>query len=385
METSRSRNRTHSWPRWLPVLFFWLFQVALTSTASGPPGHGYTRQESFERAIMAWGVWALLTPLIVGIDRWLPLSRDAIFKRFLVHIPLSLFFTALNLYSDALITSLIKSRPFPRPYAVISEALGGQFQARFVVYWVVLFAYITLDYASHLKEREIRTAELEHLVSEARLDMLRAKLHPHFLFNTLNTISAHVEREPRTARRLLEQLGELLRLSLAHAEDQEIPLAQEVAFIERYLELQKARLDDRLEVIVNVEADVLDALVPTFILQPLVENAIRHGTAMSVEQGVLEVRAWRTNGQLHLRVQDDGPGLPAGWDAKASGGIGISNTRERLRQMYGDRNQKFEISSDVDRGVRVDLSFPFRDSHQMEATGLDSKDIYGEHTSAGGR
>ncbi len=317
---------------------------------------------------MAWGVWALLAPLIVGIDRWLPLSRDAIFKRFVVHIPLSLFFTGLNLYSDTLITSVIYSRPkpFPSPSAVITDSLGGLFQARFVVYWVVLFAYITLDYASHLKEREIRTAELERLVSEARLDMLRAKLHPHFLFNTLNTISAHIEREPRTARRLLEQLGELLRLSLAHADDQEIPLAQEIAFIERYLDLQKARLDDRLETVVQVDADVLDALVPTFILQPLVENAIRHGTAPRSDPGIVEVRGWRSNGQLHLRVQDDGPGLPEGWDKKRHEGIGISNTRERLRQLYGDREQKFEISSGAGKGVQVDLSLPFRDSHQLD-------------------
>lgn len=317
---------------------------------------------------MAWGVWALLTPLIVGIDRWLPLSRDAIFKRFLMHIPFSLFFTALNLYSDALITSLINSRwkPFPRPYAVVHDAMGGLFQARFVVYWVVLFAYVTLEYASHLKQREVRSAELERLVSEARLGVLRAKLHPHFLFNTLNTISAHIEREPRTARRLLEQLGELLRLSLEHAEDQEIPLAQEVAFIERYLELQKARLEDRLEAVLRVDADVLDALVPTFILQPLVENAIRHGTAPRVDQGLVEVHAWRTNGRLHLSVQDDGPGLPPGWDPRLSEGIGISNTRERLRHLYGDREQNFEISSDVGRGVRVDLSFPFRHLHGQE-------------------
>ena len=366
MEIRRNRKR-EGWALWLPVLFFWLFQVALTSTASGPPGHQYTRHESIEKSLMAWGVWALLAPLIVGIDRWLPVSRDAIFKRFLIHIPLSLFFTGLNLYSDALITSVIysPSKPFPKPDAVIGEALGGLFQARFVVYWVVLFAYITLDYASHLKEREVRTAELERLVSEARLDVLRAKLHPHFLFNTLNTISAHVEREPRTARRLLEQLGELLRLSLTHAEDQEIPLTQEVAFIERYLDLQKAR-DDRLEAVVHVESDVLDALVPTFILQPLVENAIRHGTATRLEQGLVEVSAWRTNGQLHLRVKDDGPGLPPGWDSKVNAGIGISNTRERLRHLYGDRDQKFEISSEAGNGVRVELSLPFRNSNQSD-------------------
>lgn len=359
-----NRNKPGRLARWLPVLFFWLFQVALTSTASTFRGHQVTRQESFEKSLIAWGIWALLAPLIVGIDRLLPLSRDAIFKRFLIHIPLSLFFTGLNLYSDAVVTTMFKPYSgFPLPFDVIRYNFSGMFQARFVVYWVVLFAYITMDYASHLKERDLRTAELEHLVSEARLEMLRAKLHPHFLFNTLNTISAHVEREPRTARRLLEQLGELLRLSLTHAEDQEIPLAQEIAFIERYLDLQKARLDDRLEATVKVDSDVLHALVPTFILQPLVENAIRHGTGTRFDRGLVEVKAWRTNGQVHLSVQDDGPGLPPGWDPKKSAGIGISNTRERLRQLYGDRNQMFAISGNIDKGVRVDLTFPFRDSN----------------------
>jgi len=365
-----NRHKPGRLARWLPVLFFWLFQVALTSTASTFRGHPLTRQESFQKSIIAWGVWALLAPLIVGIDRWLPLSREAIFKRFLIHIPLSLFFTGLNLYSDAVVTTLLSSRhgQFPLPFDVVRNDFGGLFQARFVVYWVVLFAYITMDYASHLKERDLRTAELEHLVSEARLETLRAKLHPHFLFNTLNTISAHVEREPRTARRLLEQLGELLRLSLTHADDQEIPLAQEIAFIERYLDLQRARLEDRLEATVKIDSDVLHALVPTFILQPLVENAIRHGTAPRVEKGLVQVKAWRTNGQVHLSVQDDGPGLPPQWDRKQNAGIGISNTRERLRQLYGDRNQMFEISSDVGKGVRVDLTFPFRDSNNDAAS-----------------
>lgn len=358
------RQKTSGSGRWLPVLFFWLFQVALTSTMNGSRGHPLSRRESIEISLIAWGVWALLAPLIVGIDRWLPLSRDAIFKRFLVHIPFSLFFTGLNLYSDALITASLNSphSPFPNPIEVLRLDLGGVFQSRFVVYWLVLFAYIMLDYAHHLKERDLRTAELEQLVSEARLEALRAKLHPHFLFNTLNTISALVEREPKTARRLLEQLGELLRLSLTHADAPEIPLAQEIAFIESYFALQKARHEDLLETEINVDPDVLHALVPTFILQPLVENAIRHGTAQRIEKGLVQVRAWRTNGHIHLSVQDDGPGLPPGWDARTTAGIGISNTRERLRHLYGDREQQFEIASAKGSGVRADLCFPFRDS-----------------------
>jgi two-component system LytT family sensor kinase len=359
------RERMRHSAQWFPVVFFWIFQIALTSTASGVPGHAFTRQQSLQKSVIAWTVWALLAPMIVGIDRWLPLSRAAIFKRFLIHIPLSLFFTALNVYADAVSTTLLNSGspPFASPITIIQESLAGSFQSRFVVYWVVLFVYITFDHATHLRERDIRTAELERLLSEARLETLRAKLHPHFLFNTLNTISAHVEREPRTARRMLEQLGELLRLALTHADDQEIPLAQEIAFIERYLELQKTRFVERLATIVKVDADALDAMVPTFILQPLVENAIRYSTAPRLGKSLVKVLVWKENGRLRLRVLDDGPGLPQGWDPELHVGIGLSSTRERLRRLYGDREQHFAIGSDSGKGVRVDLSFPFRSSN----------------------
>jgi two-component system LytT family sensor kinase len=353
--------------QWLPVVFFWMFQVALTSTASGMPGHAFTRQQSLQKSVIAWTVWALLAPMIVGIDRLLPLSREAIFQRFLIHIPLSLFFTALNVYADAVSTAFLNSGnpPFASPVTIIHESLAGSFQSRFVVYWVVLFVYITIDYAAHLREREIRTAELERLLSEARLETLRARLHPHFLFNTLNTISAHVEREPRTARRMLEQLGDLLRLALTHADDQEIPLAQEIAFIERYLELQKTRFVERLATSVKVEAEALNALVPTFILQPLVENAIRYSTAPRLGRSLVKVQVWKEDARLRLRVLDDGPGLPPGWDPELHAGIGLSSTRERLRRLYGEREQHFTIRGDSGKGVQVDLSLPFRSSHNQ--------------------
>ena len=129
--------------------------------------------------------------------------------------------------------------------------------------------------------------------------------------------------------------------------------------MEHYLTIQKARFQDRLATIVKADSDVLKALVPTFILQPLVENAVLYGMSPRVEKGTVEVSAWRTNGQLHLAVQDDGPGLPEGWDPEQSVGIGISNTRERLRQLYGDGKQSFEILSEPGRGVRVEISMPF--------------------------
>lgn len=349
--------------RWLPMFFFYLLQVGLTATSRvGINGRVLTRGESIEGSVVSWTIWALLGPIIVGIDRRLPIARDALFKRFLLHIPLGLFFTALNLDLNFVIASLLAGRhhgllPTLDVYRVW---LNGAFQIRFIVYWVVVFVYSAYDYANHLREEEIRAAESERLASEARLAALTARLHPHFLFNALNTISTYVEQTPRTARRMLEQLGELLRLTLAHAEDPEIPLSQEVAFIERYFYLQKARFDERFAATVTVEPDTLHALVPTFILQPLVENAVRYGTESSLGQSVVEVSAWRSDGRLHLRVRDNGPGLPAGWDPERSVGTGISNTRERLQCFYGAEEQSFRISSQPMQGVSVDITVPFR-------------------------
>jgi two-component system LytT family sensor kinase len=344
----------------LPAGFFWLVLVAVSSTQIAPAGQSLTWAQALRRAMLSWTVWALLLPIIIKLDGKLPVARDALFRRFTLHIPLSLIFTTLKqLLVTGVISVFLKSGP-ELSIDSLRASFKGTFQAGVMAYWVVIFLYITLDYQRHLKEQEIRNAALRRLASQSRLETLRAQLHPHFLFNALNTISAHVERSPVTSRRMLKELEELLRLSLAHSEDREVPLAREIAFVEHYLAIQKARFQDRLATIVKADSDVLDALVPTFILQPLVENAVLYGMSPRLEKGTVEVCAWRSNGQLHLAVQDDGPGLPRGWDPEQSVGIGISNTRERLRQLYGDRNQTFEIRGESGQGVRVEMSMPYR-------------------------
>jgi LytS/YehU family sensor histidine kinase len=258
------------------------------------------------------------------------------------------------------------------PVEALQISFRGVFQSAYLGYWIVILIYTSSDYHKHVKERELRGTELERLVSESRLKTLRAQLHPHFLFNALNTISAHVERSPRAARQTLDNLGEILRLSLAHSNDQEVPLAQEIAFVEHYLKIQKARFEERLAAVVNADPDTLNALVPTFILQPLVENAIRHGMSPRLEKSCVQVLAWRENGDLRLRVQDDGAGLPRGWDPTQNVGIGMSNTRERLRHLYGDRRQTFEILSEPGKGVRVDLRIPFREATLPNSSGAQT-------------
>ena len=243
----------------------------------------------------------------------------------------------------------------------------------FVIWTIVVIvvagaasAITARKYQADIKNRHTRLEELEQLLDKARLDALRTQLHPHFLFNALNAISAHVERDPRTARWMLERLGSLLHMSLEHAREQEMPLERELEFITCYIDLQKVRFDNRLSLITDVEADAMPALVPSLILQPLVENAVRHGLASGSAAGQIEIRARRDGGSLRLTVKDDGPGLPADWNPEHGFGVGLSNTRERLERLYGD-HQRFEIASaraepaaQPGRGVQVDLTIPFR-------------------------
>jgi LytS/YehU family sensor histidine kinase len=233
-----------------------------------------------------------------------------------------------------------------------------------VLFWTIIGVAIAataaaFKYRADIKNRHIRIDELERLLGDARLDSLRTQLHPHFLFNALNAISAHVERDPRTARWMLERLGSLLRMSLEHAREQEISLERELTFIGCYIDLQNARFDDRIAFTTDVEPDVKSALVPSLILQPLVENAVRYGIASGASAGHIAIRARRHADSLRLTVKDDGPGLPADWDAEHGFGVGLSNTRERLERLYG-KNQSFEIAGPPTGGAEVTLTLPLR-------------------------
>lgn len=351
--------------RWLGALGLWALLVLVFSTRTEVRGEPFvwvslTWSESLRIAASQWTTWALLSIPIVWLDRRLPVRRDLLLPRFLWHVPLSIVFTVAYTYLNLAGLWLLD---VPRDASLLAGGLLAtswrvMHRNTTFLYWVIVGVYILLDYQSHLKDRAIRTAELERLLANARLDNLRAQLHPHFLFNALNAISANVEARPRQARQMIEQLGDLLRLSLAHSEAQEIPLAQEMAFIDRYMKLQTVRFEDRLRVTLAPDPVVLDALVPPFILQPLVENAVHHGASQKPGPTHVEVTAWRHNGRVCLRVTDDGPGLPQDWHFDRDAGIGLSNTRERLRHLYGAQRHTFDIQSPPTGGVAVELRFP---------------------------
>jgi LytS/YehU family sensor histidine kinase len=224
-----------------------------------------------------------------------------------------------------------------------------------ILYVGTVLGWHAVIFHSDLKERKLKAVELESLLHQARLETLRNQLHPHFLFNTLHSIAELVHENPALAEQLILRLAELLREVLKTTARQEVPLGDEIKFIRSYLEIEQMRLGDRLNVEWDVDQETLTASVPSLVLQPLVENAIKHGIAALARPGRLSIRARRDDGFLHLQVQDTGPGLPPE-TAGNDGGIGLANTKDRLQRLYGAR-QRFELVND--NGLIINVRIPF--------------------------
>ena len=233
------------------------------------------------------------------------------------------------------------------------------FVTNLIMYWLVVFAHLGWVYYRRYRERAIAAADLQRELVEAKLAALRMQLNPHFLFNTLHAISALIHEDPEAADRMVARLSELLRLSLDQSTPQEVPLAEELGFLDRYLEIEQTRFGQRLTIVKQVESGTQEALVPFLLLQPLVENAIRHGIEPREEAGQVGIGAARKNGKLELRITDDGPGLSNNAAHGAKEGIGLSNTRSRLQHLYGE-NFQLELSQRPQGGLEARIAIPFR-------------------------
>ena len=225
------------------------------------------------------------------------------------------------------------------------------------IYWTTLVVAHALHYYRGLREGETRAGQLAAQLAQAQLQALKMQIHPHFLFNTLNSIAALLHQDVEAADRMIARLGDFLRLTLKRSESQTIDFSQELEFLECYLAIEHIRFQDRLSIQMEVEQEALDIKVPNLILQPIVENAIRHGIARQTIPGRITVRAFKNNGRLTMEVEVNGPGLTLNPNETASGGIGLSNTRARLKQFYGD-DYKLEIKNSATRGVKVTLEIP---------------------------
>jgi two-component system, LytTR family, sensor kinase len=222
------------------------------------------------------------------------------------------------------------------------------------VYAGFVLAWHAATYSREARDRKLKSMEIESLLHQAQLQALRNQLNPHFLFNVLHSIAELVHSNPKLAEQLIVRLGELLRQVLHSSTMQEVPLAEELALVRGYVEIEQMRLGERLRVQWEVDPAILQTRVPSLVLQPLVENAIRHGISAKAQEGVLTIRAYRDGDSLHLQIQDTGPGI-ADTAAARSAGIGLSNTRARLERLYGDR-QSLDLRADG--GLLVSVRIP---------------------------
>jgi len=305
-----------------------------------------------------WYIWALLAPLILLLGRKFRIDRHNLPVGLLVHIPASLVVALLHLACTTYYKSLVKPAPYPLVsnfYSLSASYL--HFEA--LIYWAILGIGYAFEFYRKYHERELAAAHLESQLTQAQLQALKMQLHPHFLFNTLNAISVLVRKQDtRMALSVISRLSDLLRYALDQIPVQEVPLRQELEFTRQYIDIEQIRFTDRLAVKLDASPETLDALVPNFVLQPLVENAIRHGIAASSSAGLLEISAARSDGQLRIQVRDDGPGLKSASGGTENGGIGLANTRARLRQLYGQAGH-FDLRDGDGRGTVATLTIPF--------------------------
>jgi two-component system, LytTR family, sensor kinase len=319
-----------------------------------------------------WTCGGLLTPAIIAFDRWLPFSAKELKQRVLAHLGMSVIFTEVYFYIFTALRATMGVEPWSS--LRLSEffkpsVIGWQIWC-WLIYWVVAGALQAYRYYERYMSSELRLERLEHSFSEARLNSLRMQLDPHFLFNALNTISSHVERDPKLTRRMIEHLGDLLRLSLESKDKQEIPLVEEMAFLEHYLAIQKIRFGSQLRFETQIAPEVRFALVPSFFIQPLVENAIRHGISRRASGGKVTVKATPADGRLEVAVLDNGVGLPMDWSMEKSAGLGLSITRERIAGLHPNGTSRFVIHNREEGGTAVEISLPLRvngDDHDGSA------------------
>lgn len=341
--------------------------AALTTTAAGTlfalPALGTAQWHDEIRIYLAqFWCWGLLTPAIVLLDLRLPFSERELGRKLAAHILASFLFTEIYFYLFTAMRVLMGVTP--RSSLRISQlfvpsVVGWQIWC-WLIYWIILGGLQAYQYYQRYINSELRLERLEHSVSEARLNALRMQLDPHFLFNALNTISSHVERDPKLTRRMIEHLGDLLRMSLESKDRQEVPLAEELAFLEHYLEIQKIRFGDQLRVVMDVAPEVKYAAVPSMFIQPLVENAIRHGISRRASGGTIVVRAKPLGERLEIRVIDDGVGLPMGWKIEEAEGLGLSITRQRIAGLHPNGASRFAVRNRTEGGAEVEVSLPLR-------------------------
>ncbi len=309
--------------------------------------HPLNWKESFGVALIAWYVRGAFAIPVFWLATRVPFTRSTVWRAVIVH---TVTCVAVALLEMLAYTALLRGAPLTRG-VVPSPA---EAQINLVVYWIVVGTAQAVRYYRRVHEAELATAQLNAQLITARLDALRGQLHPHFLFNALNDIAELIHEDPNRADEMVTTLSELLRVSLARSDHRDVSLEHELEFLERYLEIARMRFRDRLTIDVDVPAELRASRVPSLILQPVVENAIRHGVARRGGDGRVTISARHSGARLRLEVRDNGPGPHAETQGE---GMGLRTTRERLRQQFA-ANATFVLSESADGGAVATIEIP---------------------------
>lgn len=302
-------------------------------------------------------LWSFTTLAIFWLARRFPLERGRMLRSIAVHVVAAIL---IALARTGVMIVLGWYLPWVRARSFSIHFWGTSSQNLLFYALLLGIGHLVLYYRRY-REREQAAEQLARGLTEARLQALKMQLQPHFLFNTLNAISALIPADAQPARRMVARLGDLLRTTLEHEDKQEVALREELAFLQPYLEIEQVRLEERLTVVMKIQPETLEARVPHLLLQPLVENAVRHGIATRIEPGKVEIAASRTpdDRSLLLEVKDDGRGMDRHHELGTRRGVGLINIRSRLEQLYGS-DHRFKLENRAAGGVLVQITIPFR-------------------------
>ncbi len=351
--------------QWFWIALIWsavgLFDATQNVFVMRAEGMHHAWLRLFVRLFIAWLPWALATPVVLFLGRRFPPTRFRPISTWGIHLAacgtIGLVYSAWVGGLDTILNPWLSPPPPGQFLHFWLDKFYNGLLADVILYASILAISYVLDSRARLARQQTETARLNEQLSKAQLNALRRQIEPHFLFNTLNAIAGLVrEKRNDAAVSMIAGLSDFLRRVVEDSNRQQVPLGEELEFLQKYMDIQKVRFAERLEVSMDVPEELFSAQVPSLILQPMVENAVKHGIAKRAQGGAIRVSAFRSNGRLTLSVYNDGPKLPEDWD-KAGSGIGISNVRTRLQGLYGDG---FDLNMrNQPGGVEISFSVPF--------------------------
>jgi two-component system, LytTR family, sensor kinase len=365
MDPIRTRSQSQQW-FWVAAIWFavGLFDATQNVFVMRAEGMHHNWARLYLALSVAWLPWALATPLVLRLAHRYPPVQLRPLSTWLRHLAacttIGFVFSAWTAALEKLLNPWAKVTG-PEPFLhIVSQTFYNGILLGWLLYSAILLVSYMLDSRERLALQRSEAARLNEQLMKAQLSALRRQIEPHFLFNTLNSIAGLVrEKRNDAAVTMIVGLSDFMRRVLEDSTRQQVPLAEELDFTQKYLEIQKVRFVERLQCTVTVPSELLLAQVPTLILQPMVENAIKHGIAKRAQGGAVRILASRSNGMLTLSVYNDGPSLPANGE-KTHSGIGLSNMRTRLQSLYGDAF-KLNMQNQGSTGVEVSVSVPFKE------------------------